>query len=157
MEHFFASFNPLYSSICASRARETKSGNYFSFESKIYTRSLLLFFLVWFFNSKHTQECAFALLLGRGSVSPAFRLVTTPLSLSSCIELACTRGNTTAISLSRVQHRGVLARINAPSKTNDLLGWLKLRYRGCFRVANGSAVRTQRRESREEGGRRGTG
>lgn len=23
------------------------------------------------------------------------------------------------------------------SKTNDLLGWLKLRYRGCFRVANG--------------------
>lgn len=34
------------------------------------------------------------------------------------------------------------------SKTNDLLGWLKLRYRGCFRVANGGAVQKQRRESR---------
>lgn len=42
------------------------------------------------------------------------------------------------------------------SKTNDLLGWLKLRYRGCFRVANGGAVQKQRRESpcsSEVGGR----
>lgn len=39
------------------------------------------------------------------------------------------------------------------SKTNDLLGWLKLRYCGCFRVANGGTVRKQRRESRKGGGR----
>lgn len=42
------------------------------------------------------------------------------------------------------------------SKTNDLLGWLKLRYCGCFRVANGGMVRKQRRESRK-GEKRGGG
>lgn len=41
------------------------------------------------------------------------------------------------------------------SKTNDLLGWLKLRYRGCFRVANGGTVRKQRRESRKGAAGRG--
>lgn len=38
------------------------------------------------------------------------------------------------------------------SKTNDLLGWLKLRYRGCFRVANGGAVQKQEGISYSDGG-----